>query len=103
MSELIINTGLLFWSGEVSRGVSRDEVLHVLAARLSESEVYQWGMQCNKALRILFPLVVMKRKGKYKTTVYFGVDFTPAAKRLVPAVESTHGMVPWHEQTTMTC
>ncbi|XP_070176158.1 uncharacterized protein [Littorina saxatilis] len=66
--------GLLFWSGEVSRGVSRDEVLHVLAARLSESEVYQWGMQCNKALRILFPLVVMKRKGKYKTYPFLWCD-----------------------------
>ena len=58
---------MLLWSGQVERGVTRDDVLHVLAARLSESEVYQWGMQCNKALRILFPLVLMKRKGKYKT------------------------------------
>ena len=63
---------MLLWSGQVERGVTRDDVLHVLAARLSESEVYQWGMQCNKALRILFPLVLMKRKGKYKTYPFQG-------------------------------
>ncbi|XP_076436569.1 LOW QUALITY PROTEIN: uncharacterized protein LOC143276068 [Babylonia areolata] len=63
--------GLLCWSGQVERGVSRDAVLHVLAARLSEAEVFHWGMQCNKALRMLFPLVLMKRKGKYKTYPFF--------------------------------
>ncbi|KAL8568217.1 hypothetical protein ACOMHN_027740 [Nucella lapillus] len=105
--------GLLYWSGQVERGVTRDAVLHVLAERLSEAEVFHWGMQCNKALRMLFPLVHMKRKGKYKTypffcfnanlsltvhtTVYFGVDFTLDAQKLLPPMVTGREQIPWQE------
>ncbi|XP_025112989.1 uncharacterized protein LOC112575379 [Pomacea canaliculata] len=67
---------LLRWTGHVQKGVSRDEVLRALAELVGETEVQHWGVQCNRAVRMLFPHVEMKRKGKYKTTVYFGVGFT---------------------------
>ncbi|XP_076091197.1 uncharacterized protein LOC143063116 [Mytilus galloprovincialis] len=64
------------WRGDLEAGVSRDDVLHILGRKIDDSEVQHWGVQCNRAIRILFPHVQMKRKGKYKTTVYFGVTFS---------------------------
>jgi hypothetical protein len=52
-------------------GVSRDDVLHILGRKIDDSEVQHWGIQCNRAIRILFPHVQMKRKGKYKTYPFF--------------------------------
>lgn len=51
----------------MQKGVSRDEVLRALAELVGETEVQHWGVQCNRAVRMLFPHVEMKRKGKYKT------------------------------------
>ncbi|KAK3602204.1 hypothetical protein CHS0354_004722 [Potamilus streckersoni] len=66
---------VLTWTGNMYHGVSRDQVLNMLIEKFSESEVKHWGSQCNRAIRFLYPDVEMKRKGKYKTTVFFGVDF----------------------------
>jgi len=48
-------------------GISRDEILELLKGRIEEPDVQHWGVQCNRAIRVLFPNVEMKRKGKYKT------------------------------------
>ncbi|XP_021365784.1 uncharacterized protein LOC110458430 [Mizuhopecten yessoensis] len=66
---------LVQWTGDLESGVSRDEILELLKGRIEEPDVQHWGVQCNRAIRVLFPNVEMKRKGKYKTTVFFGVDF----------------------------
>ncbi|XP_069121256.1 uncharacterized protein [Argopecten irradians] len=66
---------LVQWTGDLDSGVSRDEILELLKGRIEEPDVQHWGVQCNRAIRVLFPNVEMKRKGKYKTTVFFGVDF----------------------------
>ncbi|XP_071097690.1 uncharacterized protein [Haliotis cracherodii] len=67
---------LVYWTGECDTGVSRDELLELLAEKIEEKDVQHWGVQCNRAMRMLFPEVQMKRKGKYKTTVFFGVDYS---------------------------
>lgn len=60
--------------------ISRDDLLTVLHKRIDEPDVLYWGMQCNRAIRIVFPSVIIKRKGKFKTTVYQGVEFKDEAK-----------------------
>lgn len=47
--------------------ISRDDLLTVLHKRIDEPDVLYWGMQCNRAIRIVFPSVIIKRKGKFKT------------------------------------
>ncbi|CAG2187453.1 unnamed protein product [Mytilus edulis] len=54
------------WRGDLEAGVSRDDVLHILGRQIDDSEVQHWGVQCNRAIRILFHI----------TTVYFGVTFS---------------------------
>ncbi|XP_033760957.1 uncharacterized protein LOC117342806 [Pecten maximus] len=58
---------LVQWTGDLESGVSRDEILELLKGRIEEPDVQHWGVQCNRAIRVLFPNVEMKRKGKYKT------------------------------------
>ena len=47
-------------------GVHRQELLAALGAVLQDSDAMSWGAQCNRAIRLVYPLVDMKRKGKYK-------------------------------------
>ncbi|XP_062594576.1 uncharacterized protein LOC134255994 [Saccostrea cucullata] len=71
---------LVQFSEDAESSVSRDDLLTVLHKRIDEPDVLYWGMQCNRAIRIVFPSVVIKRKGKFKTTVYQGVDFKEEVK-----------------------
>ncbi|XP_061169596.1 uncharacterized protein LOC133178954 [Saccostrea echinata] len=71
---------LVQFSDDMECSVSRDDLLTVLHKRIDEPDVLYWGMQCNRAIRIVFPLVIIKRKGKFKTTVYQGVDFKEEVK-----------------------
>lgn len=75
---------LVFWTGDLDVGISRDEVLQLLGEKIEETGVQYWGVQCNRAMRFLFPSIHMKRKGKFKTTVYFGVDFMKNITRQIP-------------------
>ncbi|XP_029643444.1 probable serine/threonine-protein kinase DDB_G0282963 isoform X1 [Octopus sinensis] len=75
---------LVFWTGDFDMGISRDEVLQLLGQKIEEPGVQYWGVQCNRAMRFLFPSIHMKRKGKFKTTVYFGVDFMKNFTRQIP-------------------
>lgn len=68
------------FSEDVDCSISRDDLLTVLHKRIDEPDVLYWGMQCNRAIRIVFPSVIIKRKGKFKTTVYQGVEFKDEAK-----------------------
>ena len=58
---------LVFWTGDLDVGISRDEVLQLLGEKIEETGVQYWGVQCNRAMRFLFPSIHMKRKGKFKT------------------------------------
>ncbi|XP_052222943.1 uncharacterized protein LOC127838902 [Dreissena polymorpha] len=71
------------WTGCMEEGVYRQDLLTVLAVCLCEEEACHWGAQANRAMRHVFPLVDMKRKGKYKSTMYMGVQFQPYAQRLL--------------------
>lgn len=51
----------------MENGVHRQDLLIVLTDAIQDAEVGNWGAQCNRALRLVFPHVDMKRKGKYKT------------------------------------
>ncbi len=64
-------SGLVYWTGDGETGVSRDELLELLAEKMEEKDVLHWGVQCNRAMRMLFPDVQMKRKGKYKTYPFY--------------------------------
>ena len=55
----------------MDNGVYRDDILSVLADTLRDSETKNWGKQCNKAVRVVFPNVEIKRKGKDKTYPFF--------------------------------
>lgn len=58
---------LVCWTGDLETGVSRDELLQLLAEPIADSNVLVWGIECNRAVRKLYPEVHTKRKGKYKT------------------------------------
>ena len=60
-------TDTLDWTGDMDSGVIREDLLSVLAVRLGDPELQNRGMQCNKAIRMVFPAVNMMRKGKFKT------------------------------------
>ena len=51
----------------MEKGVYRDDILSVLADTLENPETKNWGKQCNKAVRVVFPNIDIKRKGKDKT------------------------------------
>lgn len=55
--------------------ISRDDLLTVLHKRIDEPDVLYWGMQCNRAIRIVFPSVTIKRKGKFKTYPFIKIAF----------------------------
>ncbi|WAR30976.1 hypothetical protein MAR_033518 [Mya arenaria] len=50
------------WTGCMETGVYRQELLLVLGASPGE-QAYHWGSQCNRAIRLVFPLILKKRKG----------------------------------------
>uniref|UniRef100_A0A0L8I311 Uncharacterized protein n=1 Tax=Octopus bimaculoides TaxID=37653 RepID=A0A0L8I311_OCTBM len=62
---------LVFWTGDFDMGISRDEVLQLLGQKIEEPGVQYWGVQCNRAMRFLFP-------------IYFGVDFMKNFTRQIP-------------------
>ena len=70
--------------------VSRDDLLQQLAFLMGgeapsvADAVTQWGPHCNKAIRLVFPHVAMQRKGKFKTTCYYGIAFSPRVRDHVP-------------------
>lgn len=66
---------ILKWTGNMECGVHRQDLLILLSDAIHDSDVSNWGAQCNRAIRLVFPNVDMKRKGKYKTTMYLGVEF----------------------------
>ena len=60
-------SAILLWTGDMDKGVYRDDILSVLVDTLGNPETKNWGKQCNKAVRVVFPNVDIKRKGKDKT------------------------------------
>ncbi|KAK3087189.1 hypothetical protein FSP39_002858 [Pinctada imbricata] len=62
---------ILEWSGDMTQGVVREDLLSVLGTQLQDSEMQQRGTLCNKAVRGAFPSVKMMRKGKFKTYPLF--------------------------------
>ncbi|XP_064616474.1 uncharacterized protein LOC135480550 [Liolophura sinensis] len=72
---------LVCWTGDLESGVSRDELLHLLAEPIADSNVLVWGIECNRAVRKLYPEVHTKRKGKYKTTVFYGLSYLPHVRQ----------------------
>lgn len=62
------------FTGHMNNCVTRDMLLYILSEQLSESDVTNWGTQCNRAVRHLYPQTYLKRKGKFKTTCYFGIQ-----------------------------
>ncbi|KAL4218996.1 hypothetical protein ACF0H5_021580 [Mactra antiquata] len=58
---------ILKWTGNMENGIHRQDLLIVLSDAIQDTDVGNWGAQCNRALRLVFPHVDMKRKGKYKT------------------------------------
>lgn len=62
---------ILKWTGCMDSGVHRQELLAALGAVLQDPDAMNWGAQCNRAIRLVFPLVDMKRKGKYKAYPFF--------------------------------
>ncbi|XP_053381048.1 uncharacterized protein LOC123551920 [Mercenaria mercenaria] len=66
---------ILKWTGNMDSGVHRQDLLLLLCDVIQDSDVSNWGAQCNRAIRLVFPNIDMKRKGKYKTTMYQGVEF----------------------------
>lgn len=73
---------ILQWTGCLEMGVYRHELLSVLARSMCDPDAYHWGSQCNRAIRIVFPMTDIKRRGKYKSTMYMGVEFSKAAERV---------------------
>ncbi|KAL5013019.1 hypothetical protein ScPMuIL_011570 [Solemya velum] len=63
---------VVYWTGDLQSGVARDEVLDLLHEKIDEPDVVHWGVQCNRAMRLLFPDIQMKRKGKFKTYPFIG-------------------------------
>ena len=51
----------------MDKGVYRDDILLALSDMLSDPDIKSWGKQSNKAIRVVFPNVEIKRKGKDKT------------------------------------
>ena len=58
---------MLLWTGDMDKGVYRDDILLALSDMLSDPDIKSWGKQSNKAIRVVFPNVEIKRKGKDKT------------------------------------
>lgn len=80
---------ILRWTGNMDCGVHRQDLLLVLSDTIQDVDVGNWGAQCNRAIRAVFPNVDMKRKGKFKTTRYLGVEFQlEACKKLQKYVNS---------------
>lgn len=67
-------SALLRWNGCMDSGVHRQELLAALGAVLQEPDALNWGAQCNRAIRLVFPLVDMKRKGKYKAYPFLAIN-----------------------------
>ena len=59
--------GVISWSGESECNVSRDVLLDLLSTTNDNPAMTDWGTACNKAVRQLYPNVIIKRKGKFKT------------------------------------
>ncbi|XP_041368862.1 uncharacterized protein LOC121383126 [Gigantopelta aegis] len=74
---------IIHWTGDTESGVSRDQLLEVLAAKIKDPDIHHWGVQCNRAARMLFPDIQMRRKGKYKSTVFYGVEFLDCLQKEV--------------------
>ncbi|XP_013420312.1 uncharacterized protein LOC106180755 [Lingula anatina] len=60
------------WTGLPDSCISRDVLLENVSWVINDQDINNWGMQCNRAMRQLFPDVATKRKGKLKTTYYYG-------------------------------
>ncbi|XP_060594780.1 uncharacterized protein LOC132749112 [Ruditapes philippinarum] len=66
---------ILRWTGNMESGVHRQDLLILLCEAIQDTDASNWGAQCNRAIRLVFPNIDMKRKGKYKATMYLGVEF----------------------------
>ena len=60
-------SAILKWTGNMDCGVHRQDLLILLCETIQDSDACNWGAQCNRAIRLVFPNIDMKRKGKYKT------------------------------------
>ncbi len=73
---------LVRWTGHMDSCLTRDSLLHSLSSHTGDTDVLSWGMQCNRAIRQVFPEVYMKRKGKFKTTCYYGVELISESRQV---------------------
>ena len=56
--------------------MTRDTILDIMSEILQDGDVINWGTQCNRAIRNLFPMVFIKRKGKFKSYPLLYLDAT---------------------------
>ena len=82
--------GVVQYTGSADSSVARETILGMLSSRLGEPSVLTWAGQCNKAVRQVFPHVNLRRKGKYKTTFYFGLELIKERKTFVGASDISH-------------
>ncbi|XP_064649910.1 uncharacterized protein LOC135501625 [Lineus longissimus] len=73
---------LVAWRGDEDAKVPRADLIALLRYSLKELDTSSsnWGWQCNRAVRLFFPEVVIERRGKHKHTYYQGLCYKePAA------------------------
>ena len=96
-------TGVIRFTGHMNNCVTRDMLLYILSEQLNEPDVTNWGTQCNRAVRHLYPQTYLKRKGKFKTYPSLMHELTSRGSLKSRTKQTTNVLYSWKALHEICC